>query len=338
MILRVFRGALAPDQRDRILAHVRDVLYPAATRMTRLGSFQAGLRTADDGSLELAVITTWPTFTDIVEALGPDLDRPSWMSAVADAYEPRGAQHYELVGQQIPGLFPMEGAILRVFEGRLGRIASETFFDFARTRQEDLIDQGLILASHIGRRIIGNVEEAIYVVLWRDAEAIASMGGDDERPAAQAEWGSFFDSWRLDRYDALTRVSPRGGTDRALLLADDERRYVFATPEAARLIDRPVGRILGQRIDDIASVGPADPAIDRMWAEFLNVGTQVGEIELTGRDGEAHRVGFVARANIPWPGCHVSLLVPAGEVPRPETVDEALADVGIIARYPVPAS
>ncbi len=337
MILRVFRGAIAPDQRARILAHVRDVLYPAATGMARLGSFQAGLRTADDGSLDLAVITTWSDFSDIVEALGADLDRPRWMSAVADAYEPRGAQHYELVGQQIRGVFPMEGAILRVFEGRLARNASETFFDFARSRQEDLIDQGLIVASHIGRRIMGDVEEAIYVVLWRDAEAIASMGGDAERPAGQDEWASFFDAWRLDRYDALTRVSPRGGTDRALLLADDERRYVFATPEAARLIDRPVGRILGRRIDDIASVGPAGPAIDRMWAEFLSVGTQAGEIELTGRDGEIHRVGFVARANVPWPGSHVSLLVPPGEEPGPETVDEALADVGIVARYPVSA-
>jgi PAS domain-containing protein len=338
VILRVFRGAIAPDQRARILAHVRDVLYPAATGMARLGSFQAGLRTSDDGSLELAVITTWSDFTDIVEALGPDLDRPRWMSAVADAYEPRSSQHYELVGQQIRGVFPMEGAIVRVFEGRLARTASETFFDFARARQEELIDQGLILASHIGRRIMGNVEEAIYVVLWRDAEAIASLGGDGDRPAALGEWQSFFDSWRLDRYDALTRVSPRGGTDRALLLADDERRYVFATPEAARLIDRPVGRILGRRIDDIANAGTDGAAVDGMWADFLAVGTQVGEIELTGRDGEVHRVGFVARANVPWPGCHVSLLVPPGEEPGPETVDEALADVGIVARYPVPAT
>ena len=335
MILRVFRGAIAPDQRARILAHVRDALYPAATGMAGLGSFQTGLRTADDGSLELAVITTWADFTDIVEALGPDLDRPSWMSAVADAYEPRGAQHYELVGQQIRGVFPTEGAIVRVFEGRLARNAGETFFDFARRRQEDLIDQGLILASHIGRRIIGTVEEAIYVVLWRDAEAIASMGGDDERPAAQGEWASYFDSWHLDRYDALTRVSPRSGSARALLLADDDRRYVFATPEAARLIDRPVGRILGRRIDEIANGGIAGTAVEGMWAEFLATGTQAGEIELTGRDGEVHRVGFVARANSPWPGCHVSLLVPAGESPPPETIDEALADVGIIARYPV---
>jgi PAS domain-containing protein len=338
VILRVFRGAIAPDQRERILSHVRDVLYPAATGMDGLGSFQAGLRTHDDGSLELAVITTWADFQDIVGALGPDLDRPRWMSAVADAYEPRGADHYELTGQQIKGVFPMEGAILRVFQGRLHRSAGETFFDFARDRQDDLIERGLILASHIGRRILGNVEEAIYVVLWRDVDAIHELGGDTDRPAGQVEWDSYFETWQLDRYDALTRIAPRGGIERALLLADDDRRYVFATPAAAQLIDRPVGRILGRRIDDLANGAAGGPGIDALWAEFLARGSVEGELELTGRDGVPHLVAFAARANVPWPGCHTSLLSPAGEGPRPEAIDEALADVGIVVRYPVAAT
>lgn len=337
MILRVFRGAIAPDQRDRILAHVRDVLYPAATAVDGLGSFQAGLRSDDDGSLELAVITTWADFQDIVSALGPDLDRPSWMAPVADAYEPRGVQHYELVGQQLKGLFPMEGAVLRVFEGRLVRNASEGFFNFARRRQDELIDQGLILASHIGRRVAGTLDEAIYVVLWRDADAVTGMGGDAERPAAQAEWGEFFETWQLDRYDALTRIAPRGGTRRALLLADDDRRYVFATPAVSELIDRPVGRILGRRIDELVLADGVGPGIDAMWGDFLATGTQRGEIELTGRDGVAHRVAFAARANVPWPGCHTSLLVPPGEPPALEAIDESLSEVGIVARYPVVA-
>jgi PAS domain-containing protein len=338
VILRVFRGAIAPDQRDRMLAHVRDVLYPAATAIDGLGSFQAGLRTEDDGSLELAVITTWSGFQEIVDALGSDPNRPRWMADVEDAYVPRGADHYELVGQEIKGVFPMEGVILRVFQGRLSRNAGETFFDFARRRQSELIDQGLILASHIGRRIIGNVEEAIYVVLWRDADAIAEMGGDRERPAGQVEWDAYFDTWQLDRYDALTRIAPRGGADRALLLADDDRRYLFVTPAAARLIDRPVARILGQRIDDLTAGDWTGPAVDAMWDRFLAEGSQVGEIALSGRDGAAHRVAFAARANVPWPGCHASLLVSQSEPPGLEAVDEALSDVGIIARYPVPSA
>lgn len=334
MILRVFRGAVASGKRDRVLTHLRDSVYPSLARIDGLRSFQAGLRTRADGGLQFAVVTTWEDFERLAGSIGPDLDRPRPLDGIADAYEPQGADHFELVGEQIQGVFPLEGGILRVFHGRLTGAGTESFFDFARRRQTELLDEGMIVASHIGRRIVGTAEEAIYVVLWRDADAIRQLGGDVDRPAAPTEWASYFEHWDLEAYDALTRVRPRAGSGPALLLADDERRYLFATGPAAQLVGRPVGRIVGRRIEDVT--GPADvDHVERLWQEFVAAGTLEGAIELSRGDGTPTRVRFAARANTPWPGCHTSLLVPEGEEVGLDAIDEALSEAGIMVRYPV---
>jgi PAS domain-containing protein len=335
VILRVFRGAFAPEHRDRVLAHIRDVVYPSTAALEGLRSFQAGLASGDDERVEFAVISTWDNFEWLARAIGPDLERPAWLRGIEDLYRPRGAEHLELVGEQVKGVFPLEGAILRVFRGRLTAQAAETFFDFARRRQTELIDQGLILASHIGRRFVGATEEAVYVVLWRDAEAIAELGGLPGEPAAREEWAGFFETWELGGYDALTRIAPRGGSEPALLLTDNDRRYVFATAAAGRLIGRSVGRILGERVEMFTSPGRLD-RIDGLWASFLTDGSLEGEHELMGRDGSVQSVRFAARANTPWPGCHTSVLVPAGAELGPDAIDDALSEIGIMARYPAP--
>lgn len=333
--MRVFWGAFAPEHRDRILAHFRDVVYPATATIEGLRSFQAGLAGGDEAATEFAIITTWQDFESLVQSLGADLERPVWMRAVEDAYTPRGAQHFELVGEQITGVFPLDGAILHVFQGRLTPHATETFFDFARHRQTEAIDQGLILASHLGRRIVGSAEEAIYVTLWRDDEAIAELGDEVGQPAVEGEWASFFATWELRRFDALTRIAPGTGAEPALLLADDDRRFVFATAAAGRLIGRSVGRVLGQRIEAITSPDAA-ASVERLWARFVAEGSQEGTYELVAGDGSIRRVCFAARANTPWPGCHASLLAPGDAPVSLDAIDEALSEAGIMARYPVP--
>jgi PAS domain-containing protein len=334
VILRVFRGAIAPGHVERIHAHLRDDIYPASARVHGLRSFQSGMRTLPDGSIEFAIISTWDTFDRLVEALGRDLERPRWMGAVGDAYRPTAAEHYELVGEDITGVFPLDGSLVRVFQGALKPQTGEQFFDIARQRQADLIDSGVILASHIGRRLVDRVEEAIYVVLWRDADALARLGGDLDLPAAEHEWDEFFDSWRLAGYDALTRTSPRDGPEPALLLADDDRRYVFVTGAAGELIGRPVGRILGKRVDDLTSPD-LRARVGELWDAFMRSGELTGPFEIEGRDGTIRRLGYAARANTPWPGCHASLLVPGAVAPLLEDVDAALGNVGFVARYQV---
>ncbi len=331
MILRIFRGRVAEGERDRIVAHLRDVIYPMVARVDGLHSFQAGLRALPAGGDEFAIVSTWSGFDSIVAALGQRLERPRWMTDVEDVYQPSSSEHYELVGAELRGFFPLEGALLRVFRGTLRPGSSEEFFEFARRRQADLLDSGHLLASHLGRRVEGRREEVVYVVLWRDLASLRDLGGAPDEPAARAEWEDYFEDWSFDGYDALTRVSAHGSSDPAVLLADDDRRYVFATPAAGRIVERPVARLLGLRVEDITAPDRRSSVPD-MWEAFLRAGRAEGPFELVDGSGRVRRVGYAARANTPWPGCHASLLVPDGN-PTAGDIDPALTRAGIVARY-----
>ena len=85
------------------------------------------------------------------------------------------------------------------------------------------------------------------------------------------------------------------------------------------------------RVDDI-STETVRSMVDELWSQFLAVGQLVGPFEILRPDGEVRSVGYAARANVPWPGCHASLLVDGGQ-PTLADIDAALAAAGIIARY-----
>lgn len=65
----------------------------------------------------------------------------------------------------------------------------------------------------------------------------------------------------------------------ALLLADDDRRYVFASPAAARLFGRPAARIVGQRIEDVTAPMIRD-GVDELWQAFVEAGAQSSDFAL----------------------------------------------------------
>lgn len=122
--------------------------------------------------------------------------------------------------------------------------------------------------------------------------------------------GSLFDRLRraataaAERDQELRAIADT--TSDAILVADDERRYVAANPAACQLFGLPLEGLLGKRIDDfVRDVDPA--AMDASWLEFLDRGTQRGEIELRRPDGGAIVVDYAAVARH-LPGRHLSIL------------------------------
>ena len=225
---------------------------------------------------------------------------------------------------------PLAGGALRVFTGRLAS-GGEAFFEVARAAQAEQLDSGDIITSHIGRRIDGEGEEAAYVVVWRDVDAPAAYGGSPAEPANRAVWDRYFTSHTFEAFDAVARVPGRPGSEHALLLADDDRRYVFASRAAARLLGRSAARILGLRIEDVTAPSIRD-RVDELWQSFVEAGSQNADFALARPDGSVVQVHYEARANTPWRGVHASVL----GVPT-ETVDfdGALSASGIVARYDV---
>ncbi|HET9522208.1 MAG TPA: PAS domain-containing protein [Candidatus Limnocylindrales bacterium] len=331
MILRVFRGSAGSTERELVVAHVRDVVYALVGRMPGLRSFQTGIRERPDGRTEFVLVSTWQEFEHLMEALGPDLEHPAWLRDVDSRIQAEQADQFELVGEELRGVIPMTGGRLTISHGTLASGPAESFFDAARAWQADLLDRGLVLASHIGRRISGAHEDAVSVIVrgsedGEGAEADAITEPDDA-------FRDYFAQLETAVYDAIARVDAKPGAVPALLLADDERRYVFATPAAGRLLGRPVSRILGRRVEEVTGPGYVD-AVPDMWARFIAEGLQAGDFTLTREDGSLAHVSFVARANTPWPGCHATVLAePGADV----DFDDALAAAGLIARYVVAA-
>ncbi|MEO5966180.1 MAG: PAS domain-containing protein [Candidatus Limnocylindrales bacterium] len=329
MILRVYRARGAAEARGIVLAHLRDHVYGANVGTTGLRTFQAGLSEHEDGTLELALVSTWATFDDLQRGIGEDTLRPTWLAAVASHLSPVSADHYELVGEELTGIVPLAGGALRMLSGRLAPGHGETFFDFARRAQAEQLDSGLILVSHIGRRLVDDGEEAVYVTVWRDPGAPETLGGSATGPANRGQWEPYFADWSFTTYDAVARVAPKRGEPTVLLLVDDDRRYVFATAAAGRLLGRSPARLLGRRVEDFATPTARDD-VAKMWDAFLRDGSQSGSFDVTSGDGSTVAMHYEARANTPWPGVHASVLA---DSPAAVDFDDALAAAGIVARY-----
>ena len=89
----------------------------------------------------------------------------------------------------------------------------------------------------------------------------------------------------------------------AVLVADDQRRYVDANAAACTLLGRSREEILSLRIEDIM---PTGGDIEQLWRQFLSAGTQSGEVILK-RGEEQIVVDYRARARVA-PHRHVSVL------------------------------
>src|SRR3954447_13298073 len=117
--------------------------------------------------------------------------------------------------------------------------------------------------------------------------------------------GQFWDIFRASR--------------NAMLLADDERRYVDANDAALALLGIPRDRLTQLRIDDLAAPGRrAD--VDAIWRDFMERGNQTGEFEMTLPDGRAMEFLYSATANV-LPGRHLSIFLTKGNGVAPEPVE-----------------
>jgi PAS domain S-box-containing protein len=112
---------------------------------------------------------------------------------------------------------------------------------------------------------------------------------------------------------ALDRAIFESALD-AMLIADDERRYVDANAAACELFGVAAEELRGRRIDEFSDA-PFD--VDAAWRSFLVDGEMAGEFPLRRPDGTVRIVEFRARAHIA-PHRHLSILRDVTERKRAE--------------------
>lgn len=332
MILRVYRGRVIPGHEDRLVRFVREQAIAEALAIPGLLSFQPAIREEPDGTA-LVIVSTWDAFGSLL-ATGRDLGSPLAMPRAGGLVTDGWAEHFEVVTGDARGI-PVRGATLRILRGRLTPNAEAPYFDRLRAIGEPFLDRPDLLAFHVGRRTEGRYSEIVGVSLWAGEQPGRALPDDgpwllfDREEAA----GLYAEPPRVERFQALT-MSEVAGEAPAILLADDERRYLHATPAAARLTGRSVARLLTMRVDDLA---PAEvrPLVPAMWERFLADGALEGPFVLGRPDGTRVEVRFSARARSPWPGCHASMLAPVGIEPQPD-IDRGLVEAGFLSRYAVP--
>jgi PAS domain S-box-containing protein len=112
----------------------------------------------------------------------------------------------------------------------------------------------------------------------------------------------------------------------AMLLADDDRRYVDGNDAGLELLGVTREQLCQMRIDDLAS--PAQRAdVEAIWDDFMARGNQTGEFALALPDGRAVTFLYSATANV-LPGRHLSIFLTAGDgiAPEPAQAGEQLTE------------
>ncbi len=102
----------------------------------------------------------------------------------------------------------------------------------------------------------------------------------------------------------------------AILLADDQARFVDANPAACTLLGQDRTELLRRGVFDITPP-PNGEAGRAAWAAFLRDGRQAGEYEVRGKSGTTAVVEYRAVANV-QPGLHLSVLRDVSERKRTE--------------------
>lgn len=100
----------------------------------------------------------------------------------------------------------------------------------------------------------------------------------------------------------------------AMLIADDQGRYVEANPAACDLLGRSREHIIGQHIADVMLPGLC---FETAWQQFQQHGQERGEIQILRGDGSLRDVDYAATADV-WPHHHLSILRDVTEQKRLE--------------------
>lgn len=92
----------------------------------------------------------------------------------------------------------------------------------------------------------------------------------------------------------------------AIVITDDDARYIDANPAACALFGLSKQEFLRRRVPYFAPPEERD-ASEEAWRQFRRVGKQKGEFRLARPDGDIRLVAFSATADF-VPGAHLSIL------------------------------
>src|SRR5690348_3704876 len=82
-----------------------------------------------------------------------------------------------------------------------------------------------------------------------------------------------------------------------VLIADNDRQSLDASPGAGKLLGVPREEIIGHSLDDFAEPS-FRPEISELWHAFLERGKDEGTLNLVGPDGKSRQVDYMVKGNV----------------------------------------
>ena len=188
-----------------------------------------------------------------------------------------------------------------------------------RDQQPRLVDLGLV-ASHLGRRVVGKECEAVTVGVWPDRATIRrATRGRPERPLFEQDLVDWLDRAHLETYDGI-EIAPRlpAASGPPIYVIDEDLRIVDITAAAAAAIGWPADELVGRSVLDISL---ADPDVrDAPWQTLIEEGRVSGEGPWLVPDAGAVFIRYIAERDMPIVGRH-TVLVHRWHEPEPTISD-----------------
>lgn len=330
MILRIVFGRFPAGLDASALVDVRGRLARAARDIPGLDSLIVGARrsSADDpsGPVEAAIVTVWRDATLMARATGIDEQDHFLGTRLRLPLEVDQAIHYEIVGRTFAALPPESAAYLRMLTVRARPNEEARLIETLRDQQPRFVDLGLV-ASHLGRRVIGRECEAVAVDVWPDRTTIRrATGGRPERPLYATDLADWADRLNLETYDGI-EIAPRlpAASGPPIYVIDEDLRIVDITAAAAAAMGCPTEDLVGKSVLDISLAEPDTRA--EPWETLLQTGQVSGEGPWLVPDSGAVFIRYIAKRDVPIVGRHTVLVHRWHEpIPSVEDLEAALRE------------
>ena len=323
MIIRLLRGMVPIGQEAHLVERLRRLDLDKAPPAGFVGVTLGVRRTGD--SLGFLALSTWTSIEAIAAATSGLPDQALPIQPAGRALESVAIDLFEVPeGPPLPVGVDRGGA-LGIVWARVAPHAEAAAHEMIRAVGPEVGAAG-VAGIHVGRRVVDDQTELVVVASWRDRLALHEFAQHRARGTLDPAFLELMTEWRFETYDCVVAgtvsVPPAGP---AVLLADDQARYIDASPGIETLIGLPAELVLRQSLADLTP--PAErPATTQRWAEFLAAGEAQGTFDILRPDGAIQPVAFRALADCPRPGIHASVLTRPDDPPDPRDVRDVVAE------------
>jgi PAS domain-containing protein len=330
MILRIVFGRFPSGMDATTLVDLRNRLAKTAREVAGLESLIVGARRPlgddADAPVDAAIVSVWRDATLMARATSVEEQDRFFGMRLKLPFELVEALHYEIVGRTFAALPPEEAAYLRLLTVRARPNEEARLIETLRAQQPKFVDLGLV-ASHLGRRVVGQECEAVTVGVWPDRATIRkATAGRPERPLYEQDLVDWSDRIHLETYDGI-EIAPRlpAASGPPIYVIDEDLRIVDITAGAAATIGWPSEDLVGKSVLDISLADEDVRAAP--WETLLQDGRVSGEGPWLVPDEGAVFIRFIAQRDVPIVGRHTVLVRRWHEpIPTAADLETALAE------------